>query len=193
MKVLSMLRKRSMRQLLSTLIKVLKTYSISDFYACGNGVIIHSNVAISNPLKVQLGNNVYIGPDCDFFSDGGIIIGDGTVIGPHVVLMTSMHNYDASDLDALPFDDSNTSSSIRIEKFCWIGTNVIVLPGVTIGEGSVIGAGSIVTHNIPKMAICAGNPAKLIKYRDPQKYHELSTKNISWVEKYRNKHPFRIN
>jgi acetyltransferase-like isoleucine patch superfamily enzyme len=72
-----------------------------------------------------------------FFSAGGIIIGVGTVIGPHVVLMTSMHNYDSSDLDALPFDDSNTPSSIRIEKFCWIGTNVIVLLGVTIGEGRV--------------------------------------------------------
>jgi len=170
----------------------LKTYSVSDFPACGNGVIIHSNVAISNPIKVQLGSNIYIGPDCGFFSDGGITIGDRTVIGPHVILMTSMHNYDSIDLDALPFDDSSTSSTIKIEKFCWIGTNVIVLPGVTIDEGSVIGAGSIVTHNIPEMAIYAGNPAKLIRYKDPKKYSELSSQNISWVEKYRNKHPFRI-
>ena len=114
------------------------------------------------------------------------------MIGPHVILMTSMHNYDSIDLDALPFDDSSTSSTIKIEKFCWIGTNVIVLPGVTIDEGSVIGAGSIVTHNIPEMAIYAGNPAKLIRYKDPKKYSELSSQNISWVEKYRNKHPFRI-
>jgi maltose O-acetyltransferase len=106
--------------------------------------------------------------------------------------MTSMHNYDSSDSATLPFDDTNLLRPIKIEKFCWIGTNVIILPGVTIGEGSVIGAGSIVTHNIPKMAVCAGNPAKVIKYRNPKQYHELSAQNISWVEKYRNKHPFRM-
>lgn len=181
-----------MRQLINIIIKALKTYSVSDFQTCGNGVIIHPNVAISNPLKVQLGSNVYIGPNCEFFSEGGLIIGDGTVIGPNVVIMTSTHNYDSIDLNTLPFDNRDILSPVRIKKFCWIGTNVIILPGVTIGEGSIIGAGSIVTHNIPDMAICAGNPARLIKERDKKSYYNLSTKNMSWVNKYRDKHPFQI-
>lgn len=192
MKIWPLIRKRSIRHLFDLISRALKTYSIKDFDTCGTGVLIKQNVFISHPQKVQLGNNVYIGPNCDFFSAGGLIVEDGTVIGSNVVVMTSTHNYNSSDLNTLPFDDRNVLNPVKIEKFCWVGTNAIILPGVTIGEGSVIGAGSVVTHDIPKLTVCAGNPVKVIKQRDPKQYYTLSAQSLSWVNRYQNNNPSQV-
>ena len=98
-------------------------------------------------------------------SDGGkISIGKDCLIGPNVVMRTANHKYDNLSIPLL--EQGHEVGEINIEDNVWIGANVILLPNIHIGEGAIIGAGSVVTKNIPSMAIAAGVPAKIIKYRN---------------------------
>ena len=74
----------------------------------------------------------------------------------------------------LPYDERVYDEPVTIGKNCWIGTRCLILPGVTIHDGAVVGAGSVVTKDVPPLAIVAGNPARVIKYRNIDVYQELS-------------------
>jgi len=109
-----------------------------------------------------LGKHVFINHDCYFMDGGKIFIGDHVFIGPKCDFYTAIHplNYQDRNIgleQALP---------IHIGDNVWIGANVIVLPGVTIGNGAVIGAGSAVTKDIPSNVLAVGSPAKPIKTID---------------------------
>lgn len=115
------------------------------------------------PFYIDYGKPVTIGKDCfiqqccTFFGRGGIIIGDGVFIGPKCNLITINH-------DVNPDNRSATyGRPIVIEDKVWLGINVTVLQGVRIGYGSIVGAQSVVTRDVPPMTIVAGNPAKIIK------------------------------
>lgn len=119
------------------------------------------------PLYIDYGKPVTIGEDCfiqqccTFFGRGGITIGNGVFIGPKVNLITINH-------DVNPANRSATyGRPIVIEDKAWIGINSTILPGVRIGHGAIIGAQSVVTHDVPPMAIVAGNPARIIKKIEP--------------------------
>lgn len=101
------------------------------------------------------------------------------MLGEGVSLISANHNFDSNDLMALPFDDRVVGDCIGLGDYSWVGQNAIVLPGVKIGEYSVVGAGSVVTKNTEPYGIYAGNPARLIRYRRNQNLGGLST----WVEK----------
>lgn len=88
-------------------------------------------------------------------------------------IITSGHLYDGEGWDGLPWSDENEDAAVVIEDNVWIGFNVTILPGITIREGAVVGAGSVVTHDVPKCAVVAGNPAAVIKYRDEGTYERL--------------------
>jgi maltose O-acetyltransferase len=130
--------------------------------------------------KIHVGNNVHIGPRANFDGAGGIKIGDGCVFAPEVKIFTRTHNYD-QDLQALPFDNVQLFASVHIGRYVWIGSSVIVLPGVSIGEGAVIGAGAVVSKNIPAFAVAAGNPARVIRYRDEQRFLKLVSDDKNFV------------
>ena len=107
--------------------------------------------------NIHLGKNVFINSGCHFQDQGGIYIGDGTFIGHNVVLATLNHDLNPNSRgDMWP-------KPIHLGKKVWIGSGAIVLPGVTIGDNSVIAAGSIVTKNVPENSVYGGNPAKFIK------------------------------
>lgn len=107
--------------------------------------------------NIFVGKNVFINSGCRFQDQGGIIIGDGVLIGHNVVLATLNHDID-------PKKRSNMyPSPIIIGNNVWIGANVTVVPGVTIGDGAVIGAGAVVTKDVPPNVIVGGVPAKIIK------------------------------
>ena len=115
------------------------------------------------PFYIDYGKPVTIGEDCfiqqccTFFGRGGITIGNGVFIGPKCNLITINH-------DANPENRSATyGRPIVIEDKVWIGINSTVLPGVRIGYGAIIGAQSVVTHDVPPMTVVAGNPARIIK------------------------------
>ena len=113
--------------------------------------------------NIHLEKNVFINSGCHFQDQGGIFIGEGTFIGHNVILATLNHDmnpYTRADIHPKP---------IHIGKRVWIGSGAIVLPGVTIGDNSVIGAGSVVTKDVPADCVYGGNPAKFIKKNEEVK------------------------
>ncbi len=116
---------------------------------------------------IKLGNYCYINVNCSFIDDGEIEIQDNVEFGPNVVIATVGHPLDPS-LRPLMY-----AEKVTIKKNCWIGASVTILPGVTIGENSVIGAGSVVTKDIPDNVIAYGSPCKVIRELndDDRKYY----------------------
>ncbi len=102
---------------------------------------------------------------------GNIIIGDNFHSGIECMIITSIHNYDKGD--AIPYDDTIISKDVVIENNVWLGNRVTILPGVKIGEGAIIQAGSVVVRDIPKYAIAGGHPAEVFKTRDIEHYEKL--------------------
>lgn len=157
------------------------------FKSIGENIEIKDNVMIQSAEKVDIGNNVYIGPNAKFYAYGGISIYSGTIIGPDCEIHTRNHNYDGENLSALPYDSTYIYKRVIIEENVWIGSQVSIVPGVTIGEGSVVGLGSVVTKDVPPFSVVGGNPAKIIKSRDKIKYQSLKNKNAIYLSKYNKK------
>lgn len=130
--------------------------------------------------KISLGDDVHLGPGCMLDGAGGISIGTGTIFAPEVWIYSRTHNFDR-DLKALPFDNVMLTAPVHIGEYVWIGARVIVLPGVSIGEGAVVGAGSVVSRDIPACAIAVGNPARVVKYRDSNEFRSLQQENQPFV------------
>ena len=116
----------------------------------------HSNWGGKN---VHLGNNVYFNFNATMVDDTHIFIGDCTMLGPNVVIATAGHPI----LPELREKALQYNMPVHIGKNCWLGAGVIVLPGVTIGDNTVIGAGSIVTKDIPANVVAVGNPCKVLR------------------------------
>ena len=107
--------------------------------------------------NIHIGKGVFINSGCKFQDQGGIYIGDNSLIGHNTVIATLNHSLNPKERgDTIP-------KPVRIGKNVWIGAGVIILSGVNIGDNAVIGAGSIVTKDVPKDMIAVGNPAKVIK------------------------------
>lgn len=117
-----------------------------------------------NP-KITIGNNVSINFDCHIGAMNEIEIGDGVLIASKVFITDHYHGEISSEAIMIPPSERKLFSkgSVKIEKNVWIGESVAILPGVTIGENSIIGANSVITKNIPKNSVVGGNPARIIK------------------------------
>jgi acetyltransferase-like isoleucine patch superfamily enzyme len=107
--------------------------------------------------NIKLGKNVFINHACTFMDRGGINIEDDTKIGPKANLLTSNHPLDPAHRKEL------VSTPIWIKKNVWIGAAATILPGVTIGENSVVAAAAVVTQDVPPNTVVAGVPAKVIR------------------------------
>lgn len=120
--------------------------------------------------KTKIGNN------CHFngmnIAGGGVVkIGDNFHSGKHIRIITTFHNFDKGN--ALPYDETSYNRDVVIEDNVWLGESVLILGGVTIGEGAVIQAGSVVCKDVPPLAIAGGHPAIPFKYRDKDHYFKL--------------------
>ncbi len=107
--------------------------------------------------NIHIGKKVFINSDCKFQDQGGIFIGDGVLIGHNVVLATINHDLRPQSRRGM------YPKPIKIGRNVWIGSNSTILPGVSVGDNAVIGAGSVVTKDIPENMVAAGNPARVIK------------------------------
>ena len=111
---------------------------------------------------VHFGSGVYANFNMTLVDDGPIYVGDGTMFGPNVTVATAQHPLAAE----LRRQGYQYNRSVHIGKNCWLGSGVIVLPGVTIGDNTVIGAGSVVTRDIPAGVVADGTPCRPIKKAD---------------------------
>ena len=111
--------------------------------------------------KIKLGYNVKFGGNVYIHADGLIEIGENSIIGYGAILHTSTH-----DVNSNPVWTYRIDKPIKIGRDVWVGTGVIILPGVIVEDYAIVGAGSVVTANVPKGAIVAGNPARIIRYRE---------------------------
>jgi maltose O-acetyltransferase len=129
---------------------------------------IGDNVTIWTPFNCVYGENIYIGNDvffnlnCMIIDNNRVEIGDHVMIGPGVQIYTAAHPLDAESR----VQGWEMTKPVTIGDSVWIGGSAILLPGVTIGERSVIGAGAVVTKDIPPDVVVAGNPARIIREID---------------------------
>lgn len=129
----------------------------------GKDVLIDYGTYFRYPKKIRIGNGVSINRGCELYAahlatGGTITIGNNVALGPHVKVFAGGHDYNTVDL-------VDTAGPVVIHDLVWVGGNSTILPGVQIGEGAVIGAGSVVTRDIPPYSVAVGNPARVIKSR----------------------------
>ena len=134
------------------------------------GAVIGSNVVYYPGVWIMPGRNLRIGDDVDLALDvlittsGGVDIGDRVLIGYRTQILSGNHKVPRDR--ARIFDAGHELGRVQIGNDAWIGANVIVLPGVTIGEGAVVAAGSVVTKDVEQFTVVAGAPARLIRRRE---------------------------
>jgi acetyltransferase-like isoleucine patch superfamily enzyme len=151
----------------------------------GNGVSIGRNVSLIHPETIEIGDRVFIGDQAMIQArfDGRCVIGNGVWIGPHAYLdardlvieddagwgpgaraLGSAHTGLPTDIPIIQTDLK--IAPIRIKQWADVGVNAVILPGITVGRGSIVGAGAVVTKDVPDFAKVAGVPAKLIGWRE---------------------------
>ena len=108
--------------------------------------------------EIRVGRNVFVNQNCTFYDLGGLDIGDEVLIGPNVSIITSGHPLEPSQRRAVTI-----GKPIVIERNVWIATGAIIIGGVTVGENSVVAAGSVVTKDVPPNTLVGGNPARVIR------------------------------
>lgn len=149
-------------------------YDSIDKIQVGKGVLICEYTLLAargasystQNSSLTIGDNTFIGEFNNIRATGGEIrIGNNCNISQHCTLVASNHSI-AKGINISEQRWDETKVGIFIGNDVWIGANSVILPGVTIGDGAVVGAGSVVTKNIPANAIVAGNPAKVIKWRE---------------------------
>lgn len=139
------------------------------------GKRVDSSFRMFPPFYTDFGKNITIGKDvfinsgCHFQDQGGIEIGDGTLIGHNVVLATINHDLNPKE------NRKNHYAPIKIGAHVWIGSNATILSGVTIGDYAVIAAGAVVTRDVPAMTIVGGVPAKVLKVVQEEKEERYET------------------
>jgi acetyltransferase-like isoleucine patch superfamily enzyme len=161
-------------------------FSPQEFKKIGENVVFESGVLVFHPENIELGNNIYvghntilkgyyknsltigdnvwIGQNCFFHSAGGISIGDNVGIAPNVKILTSFHKEQGREIPIL-FSEIEFQP-VMIGDDSDIGIGTIILPDVKIGKGVQIGAGAVVTKNIPDYAVAFGVPAQIVKFRN---------------------------
>lgn len=145
-------------------------------------IYISPDILLDGIEKISFEDNIHIQPGCKFFGKGGISIGEGSIFAHDVQILSQNHVYDDENLEFIPYDTRYMDKPVIIGKYVWIGSRVTILPGVKIGKGVVIGAGSVVTKDVPDYAIIGGNPAKILKYRNSEKFNKLLEESKGYIK-----------
>jgi maltose O-acetyltransferase len=134
------------------------------FAGCGRGVNVECGARFHSGSRIVIGNRSGIGERAVL--NGTVLIGDNVMMGPEVVVYSRDHEFVRTDIpmNQQGFEEER---AVRIGDDVWIGGRVILLHGVCIGTGAVIGAGTVVTKDVPSWAVVAGNPARIIRSRKP--------------------------
>ena len=128
------------------------------FDAVGQNTLIEAPFHCSYGRNIQLGRNVYVNANCVILDSGVVTIGDGTMIGPSVQIYCADHHRDP----AKRREGIERALPVAIGRDVWIGGGAIVLPGVSVGDAAIVGAGAVVTRDVPAGARVVGNPARIL-------------------------------
>lgn len=137
--------------------KVLKVMTYDKYSYFEHNVYISSG-----PDKVSIGKHCQVN---EHVFIQGAVIGNYVMIAPHVSILNTSHNFERVDLPMVLQGETNHANPI-IEDDVWLGRNAIIMPGIRIGKGSIVGAGAIVTKDVPPYCIVGGVPAKVLKKRN---------------------------
>ena len=135
---------------------------------------IGEGVSIRSPEKMKIGDGVFIGANCVIDAIGGFQLGNCCALASNTTILTLDHKYRSAE--SIPWGEERIIKPVVIEDYAWIGMNVSILPGVTIGEGAIVGLGTVVPKDIPSRAIVVGNPARIVAYRDEKEYYALKNR-----------------
>lgn len=141
------------------------------FRTIGDHVLLSDGFFCDRPDRAILGNHIYIGPGAIFTTRGGLRIDDGAIFGPRCRILTANHQYVSSE--AAPYDGRVVLRPVHVECGVWVGADVLIVPGVRIGAGAVVAAGSVVVKDIDPCTIAGGNPCRAIKQRDAAAFERL--------------------
>jgi acetyltransferase-like isoleucine patch superfamily enzyme len=139
--------------------------------ALGRGVNVKGPFRLGDPAVTRIGDDLSINQRFLVKGGGPVEIGSHVHFAADVVFITTNHNFDQPA--SLPYDATRIDKPIVVGDCVWFGERVTVIPGVTIGEGAVIAAGSVVTRDVPALAVVGGAPAKVIRERDRAAYEKL--------------------
>lgn len=132
------------------------------FKKCGRNVNIEHGAFFYSGNEIEIGDNSGLGINCRL--SGPVKIGRDVMMGPDVIIYTQNHNIERTDIP-MNMQGNSERKPVTIGNDVWIGARVIILPGVTVGDGAVLAAGAVVTKDVPPYAIAGGNPAKIIRMR----------------------------
>lgn len=142
------------------------------FLNCGEKIIIKRNAYFGNGSGIIIGHNSQLGEDCVVPRD--LVIGNDVIMGPQVIIYAISHEFSSLD-KPIRLQGATPRKTPVIGDDVWIGARVVIMPGVRIGSHAVIGTGSIVTRDVPKFAVAAGIPARIIRYRNGSSKTVLSS------------------
>jgi len=131
---------------------------INELLGTSNDVYIEPPFFCDYGSNIHFGKSCYLNHNCVFLDECKITIGSNTFFGPNVQVYTATH-----PIDPIERRDGEGGKPIKIGNDCWIGGSAVILPGITIGDGVTVGAGSVVTKNVEDYTVVAGNPAKIIR------------------------------
>lgn len=120
---------------------------------------------------VHLGENINFNGNVFINGSGEVHIGSYFHTGVNLTIISSNHNFE--NATSIPYDKIRIHKKVIIKDFVWCGNNVTIIPGITIGEGAIIAAGSVVVKDVPDCAIVGGNPAQFIRYRNKEEFYRL--------------------
>lgn len=145
---------------------------LRNIFFIGEKTVIQTGFRFGMKGVLKIGKHCQINEDVYIQSAE---IGDYVLIAQRVAILSVTHRMDRLDV-SIKMQGATDSEPVKIESDVWIGRNAVIMPGITIGKGAVVGAGAVVTKNVPSYAIVGGVPAKIIKYRTTgnENYSSLS-------------------
>lgn len=165
---------------LFNIVNEIKRYRLRKSLKLNSTVSLFYNVGVADKEHLVIGDYVHIGENARIHARGGVKIGRGTIFGPNVTIYSSNHRFRNATL--LPYDGVYENKPVVIDENVWIGGNVIVVPGTTIGEGAIIGAGAVVSGAVPAGSIVIGNPCKVVGQRNMEEYYQLKKEDKIYLK-----------
>lgn len=154
------------------------------FGKAGQNLYVNPPINVDYGCHITIGDNFYANMDCIFLDVNRVTIGNNVMVGPRVGFYTAGHPIVAD----IRIEDLEFGLPIVVEDNVWIGGSAVILPGVTIGKNAIVGAGAVVTKDVPANSIVGGNPAKVIRMindQDRQKWEQAKQKY--WTAKNQEK------